>query len=101
MCFFFLLYSPLRLSFVSAVFDFNDSLNDITPTSPILLSVHAKRKIKKRIVDGCHLYVFFLLPLPLRMSSVNVVFDFSDSLNDAAPLSPIQLSVYEKRKEKE
>ena len=37
---------------------------------------------------------------PLRLSSVSVVFDFNDSLNDAAPLSPILLSVDMKRKEK-
>ena len=44
MCVFFLLSSPLRLSFVSVVFDFNDSLNDVAPLSPILLSVDEKRK---------------------------------------------------------
>ena len=31
---------------------------------------------------------------------MSVVFDFNDSLNDAAPLSPILLSVDMKRKEK-
>ena len=34
-----LLHSQLRLSFVIVVFDFNDSLNDAAPVSPILLSV--------------------------------------------------------------
>ena len=34
------------------------------------------------------------------MSSVSVVFDFNDSLNDVAPLSPILLSVIVNRKEK-
>ena len=34
----------LRLSFVSAVFDFNDSLNDVAPLSPRLLSVDEKGK---------------------------------------------------------
>ena len=43
---FFLLYSPPRLSLVSVVFDFNDSLNDIAPVSPTLLPVVAKRKEK-------------------------------------------------------
>ena len=38
MCFF-LLYSQLRLSLVSVVLDFNDSLNDVAPVSPILFSV--------------------------------------------------------------
>ena len=35
----------------------------------------------------------FLLSSQLRSSSVSVVFDFSDSLNDAAPMSPMQMSV--------
>ena len=34
-CVFFLSYSPLRLSLVSVVFDFNDSLNDVAPASPM------------------------------------------------------------------
>ena len=41
-CVFFLLSSLLRLSFVSVVFDFSDSLNDVAPLSPILLSVDEK-----------------------------------------------------------
>ena len=44
--------------------------------------------------------VFFLLSSPLRLSSVSVVFDFNASLNDAAPVSPISLSVDVKRNEK-
>ena len=43
---------------------------------------------------------FFLFSL-LRLSSVSVVFDFNDSLNDVAPVSPMLLSVVVKRKEKE
>ena len=39
-----LLYSQFRLSSVSVEFDFNDSLNDVAPVSPILLTVDAKRK---------------------------------------------------------
>ena len=31
---------------------------------------------------------------------MSVVFDFNDSLNDVAPVSPISLSVYTKRNEK-
>ena len=46
------------------------------------------------------LCVFFLLSPLSRLSSVSVVFDFSDSLNDVAPLSPILLPFYAKRKEK-
>ena len=39
-----LLSSHLRLSLVSVVFNFNDSLNDVAPLSPILLSVEEKGK---------------------------------------------------------
>ena len=35
----FLLYSPLRYSFVSVVFDFSASLNDFAPVSPMLFSI--------------------------------------------------------------
>ena len=38
-----LLSSHLRLSFVSVVFDFNASPNDVAPVSPILLSVDVMR----------------------------------------------------------
>ena len=43
-CAFFLLSSPHRLSFVSIVFDFSDSLNDVAPVTPMLLTVFLKRK---------------------------------------------------------
>ena len=39
-----LLSSPLRSSSMSVVFDFNASLNDVVPESPMLLSVVEKRK---------------------------------------------------------
>ena len=39
----YILSSLIRLSFVSVVFDFNDSLNDFAPVSPILLSVDVIR----------------------------------------------------------
>ena len=38
-CVLFLLYSLSRLSVVSVVFDFNTSLSDVAPVSPILLAV--------------------------------------------------------------
>ena len=41
----------------------------------------------------------FFLSLPFRLSLVSVVFDFSASLNDFAPVSPILLSEYVMRKE--
>ena len=37
--------------------------------------------------------MFYLLSSPHRSSSVSVVFDFNDSLNDAAPVFPMLLSV--------
>ena len=47
-CVLFLLSSPLRLSFVSVVFDFNASLNDVVPASPMSLSVDVNRHISVR-----------------------------------------------------
>ena len=38
-CVLLLLYLPSKLSSISVVFDFNASLNDVAPVSPILLSV--------------------------------------------------------------
>ena len=46
-CVFFLLSSPLISSSVSAVFDFNISLSDVAPSSPMLLSFSVKKKEKK------------------------------------------------------
>ena len=37
--------------------------------------------------------VFLILSLRNRLSVVSVVFDFNDSLNNVAPVSPIMLSV--------
>ena len=42
----FLLYSPLRLSFVSVVFDFNATLNDVAPVSPMWLPFFKNKKKK-------------------------------------------------------
>ena len=49
MCVFFLLSSQLRSSSVSVVFDFNDSLNDVAPVFPILLSVVVQIKEKSEL----------------------------------------------------
>ena len=49
---------------MSVVFDFNASLNDVAPVSPIWFSVDFMR-IKEEVVDGCYLCVE-LLGLPLR-----------------------------------
>ena len=56
-CVLFLLSSPVRLSSVSVVFDFNASLNDVAPVSPILFPVDLMRMEKEWIVGGCHLRV--------------------------------------------
>ena len=42
--------SLFRLSFVSVVFDFNDSLNDVAPVSPILLPVDVMRMEKSELL---------------------------------------------------
>ena len=95
----FLLCSPLRLSFVSVVFDFNATLNDVVPVSPIMLSVDLMRMEKSCLLMDA-ICVLFLLSSPLRSSFVSVVFDFNASLNDVAPLSPILFPVGFMRMEK-
>ena len=84
---------------MSVVFDFNTSLNDFAPLVPTSLSVDVMTKEKSGLLMDA--FYVFLLSLPLRSSSVSVVFDFNASLNDVAPLSPISLSVYVMRMEKE
>ena len=60
LCVFFLLSSLFRLSLVSVVFDFNTSLNDVAPVSPISLSVDVMINGKRWIVDGRHLCLSFV-----------------------------------------
>ena len=98
MCVFFLLSSPSRLSFVSVVFDFNASLNNVAPVFPMLFPVYVMRKLC--FVDGFLLCVFFLLSSPHRSSAVSVVFDFNVSLIDFAPVFPILLPVDVMRNER-
>ena len=51
-CVSFLLSSPFRSSLVSVVFDFNASLNDFVPVSPILLSVDEMRmQMSELLID--------------------------------------------------
>ena len=45
-----LLSSPRRLSLVSVVFDFNTSLNDVAPVSPILFTVDVMRMKKSELL---------------------------------------------------
>ena len=61
LCVFFLLSSPHRLSSVSVMFDFNASLNDVAPVSPILLSVIMVRKEKSELLMDVFVSVVFLL----------------------------------------
>ena len=91
-CVLFLLCPQLRLSFVSVLFDFNASLIDIVPVTPMKLPVDSMR-IKKSGLLMNAICVLFLLSSPPKSSVVSVVFDFNASLNDAAPVSPIPLPV--------
>ena len=85
---------------MSVVFDFNASLNDVVPASPILLSVDVMSHEKSHLLMDVFCVSSFLLSSLSRLSSVSVVFDFNDSLNDVAPVSPMLLSIDVKRKGK-
>ena len=78
---------------VSAVFDFNASLNEVTPASPMMLSVDLMKMEKSGLLTDVA-FVLFLLCSPFRLSAVSVVFDFNASLNDSAPLSLTLSPVY-------
>ena len=66
---------------MSVVFEFNASINDFIPDSPILLPVDLMITEKSvLLMDVIH--VLFLLSSPLRSNSVSVVFDFNASHND-------------------
>ena len=58
-----LLSSPHRLSAVSVVFDFNDSLNDTGPLSPILLPVDEKRNEKSNLLMNVSCVIFCIDPV--------------------------------------
>ena len=64
MCVFFLLFSLLRLSFTSVVFDFNDSLNDVAPVSPMLLSIDKRKGKSEMLMDVFCVSSFFCLHNP-------------------------------------
>ena len=49
---------PLRSSIANVAFDFNSSLNDVAPVSPMLFPVDLMR-MKEWIVDGFNLCVSF------------------------------------------
>ena len=90
-----LLSSRPKLSSVSVVFDFNDSLNDVAPVSPILLPGVVKRKKKSEVLMDVFC-VFFLLSSRLKSNAVSVLFDFSASLSNVALFSPTPVSVVHK-----
>ena len=50
MCLLHYLSLPIKLSSVSVVFDFNDSLNDFVPVSPMLFAVDGKRNEKSELL---------------------------------------------------
>ena len=54
--------SQLRLSLVNVVLDFNDSLNDVAPVSPMLFSVVEKRNEESELLmDAICVSSFFCL----------------------------------------
>ena len=55
---------------------------------------------KSELMMDFNLHVFFLLSSQFRLSSVSVVFDFNDSLNDVAPVNPMLFPVDVMRNEK-
>ena len=57
-CFFCLLH--LRLSRVSVVFDFNASLNDATPVSPMLFPVDLMKMKKSGLMDAICVFFSFV-----------------------------------------
>ena len=91
-CLLLLLSSQLRLSFVSVVFDFNASLNNVAPVSPILLPDDLMRMKKSELFMDAICLLFLLYP-PHRLSFMSVVFDFNASLNDVAPVSLMLFTV--------
>ena len=74
------------------MFDFNASLNDVAPSSPILSPVCLIRMEYNELSMDV-ICVLLLLSSQLRMTPMSVVFDFNASLNDVAPVSPILLPV--------
>ena len=84
---------------MSVVFDFNASLNDVAPVSPILFPVDLMEMEKSgSLIDT--ICALLLLSSQFRLSFVSIVFDFNASLSDVAPLSPISFSVDFMRMEK-
>ena len=81
------------------VFDFNASLNDVVPVSPMLFPVNLMKMEKSGLLMD-NFCVLFLLCLPSRSSLLSVLFSFNVSLNDDTPVSPILFPVDFMRVEK-
>ena len=64
----FILCSPLKSSFVSVVFDFNASLNDVAPVSSILLSVDLIKMQKGRSLVNTVCVVSFAFTFQIEFS---------------------------------
>ena len=77
---------------MSVVFDFNASLKDFAPVSPMLFPVDLMRMEKSGLLMNA-VCVLFLLSSLIRLSSVSVMFDFNASHNDVAPLFPISFPI--------
>ena len=58
----------LKLSFVSVVFDFSDSLNDVAPMSPILLSVDVRRKENSELLMNIFCVSSFVFTTQMKCS---------------------------------
>ena len=71
---------------MSVVFDFNASLINAAPVSPIQLPVDLIRVEKSGLLMDIICVLFLLCSQP-KSSVVSVVFDFNPSLKDAAPTS--------------
>ena len=64
-----LLYSQLRSSFMSAVFDFSASLNDVAPFSPILFPVGLMGIEKSGLLmDSICVFVSFVFTIQIELS---------------------------------
>ena len=63
-----LLCLPSRLSFVSVVFDFNASLSDVAPLSPMLFPVCLMRTEKRRLLMDAICVLLFVLTTQIELS---------------------------------
>ena len=70
----FLFLSQSRLSFVSVLFDFNASPNDVAPVSPIKLSVDLMRICRNELLHFIFVLFFFLFTTQIKFSECCVGF---------------------------